>query len=714
VGRTRRRLFLQALIDSLAWSWAAALVLSAVWCLVEPHVVPVPPGWLRWAVAGGAMMLGAVAALVAAWLRSPSALAAALALDARFNLKERVTTSLGLNASEAETAAGRALVADVNNRLMPLRVSERFPIRLTWTAAAVPVCALLLVLLGIFYRPHLGGARAADVDPQLTDDPAVRLAIEQKKKDLLKPAEDRPVAKRPRDPDLKKLDDDVADLAQEPTETKEQANKFIKDAAKVEEAMREAEQAMAARKDAVKNRLNQDNRLNPERLDRKKKDGPAKDLQDAMKDGDFQRASDALKKLSMMLDPEQQKRISDKLDKLKERFGDPGLTKEEKERIQKELDKLNDELLTDEKKKEIQEALNDLEKALDNLAEPEKQEKKLADKLDEQQKQADKDARKRAEDLAKAEEKAKEAQKKADDLAKDPAEQKKLRDKIKELDKKAQEIDQKDGDPKKKDEDRKEVDKQRQEVQKQADDNSKDPAAQKKAEEDVKNAEKAAENQKNQNRAESQKADRERQKLRDELEEMKKNNERINQQSKDELKDLAKELKECDKAMKEGKEGEAAKRLQEAREKMQRMGGDADRRRLLEQIQALQQARAAVCQAMNGKDGNGDGNGDDARGRGVASGDRPLGKDEETKYYENTDPSETRKGSKRITDFLDGPGGERGGRGPAQMTDELRIRAAQEGAAALTRQLVERPSDTERVRGYFDNMRGPEKPAPKK
>jgi hypothetical protein len=68
----------------------------------------------------------------------------------------------------------------------------------------------------------------------------------------------------------------------------------------------------------------------------------------------------------------------------------------------------------------------------------------------------------------------------------------------------------------------------------------------------------------------------------------------------------------------------------------------------------------------------------------------------------------------RVTDFLDGPGGERGARGPVQLTDEMRVQAAQEGASALTRQRLERQSDTDRVRGYFDNMRGPEKPAPKK
>jgi hypothetical protein len=61
-----------------------------------------------------------------------------------------------------------------------------------------------------------------------------------------------------------------------------------------------------------------------------------------------------------------------------------------------------------------------------------------------------------------------------------------------------------------------------------------------------------------------------------------------------------------------------------------------------------------------------------------------------------------------VTELIKG-GGEKGGGSPLQMTDELRIQAAQEGASALSRQRVERQSDTERVRGYFDNMRGTKK-----
>jgi hypothetical protein len=663
VRRVRRRLFLQTLLDALAWCWAGALLLSAGWFLLEPYLVPDAASWLRWAVAGGALGLGAVLAVLAAWWRAPSRLAAALALDQRYNLKERVTTSLGLTGSEFESAAGRALVADVNNRLMPLRVGERFPVRLHRSAAAVPAAVLLLVLLAVFYRPGPGTIRANDGNRPLTDDPAQRQAIDDAKKDLLKPPDNKKAEQKPRDPNLQKLDEDVAELAHQETDTKEQAAKFVKDAAKAEDAVREAEKQLAARGDALRDRLGQEDRLNnPERLKRKQND-PAKNLRDKMQDGDLKGAADELQRLGAMLDPEQQKRIADKLDKLKDKLGDRGLNDEERKRLQEEFNKLKDELLTDELKKDIQEALNDLEKALDALAEPEKREKELGNKLDEQRKKAEEDAKKREEEVKKAEEKAKEMEKKRDE--------------------------------------------------------AKDPEEKKKAEEQAKKAQEDARNQREQDQAERRKSEREMEQMRRELEEMKRNNEKIDQDMKQELKDLAKELGECDKAMKDGKDGEASKRLQEAREKLRRMTGDADRQRLLAQIQRLQAARQAVCQAMNGQgnkgdEGQGNGPGDDARGGGVASGRRALGKDEETKFHDVAAAPDSGKGKMRVTDFLNGDGGERGARGPVQLTDEMRIQAAQEGASALTRQRLERQSDTDRVRGYFDAMRGPEKPAPKK
>ncbi len=437
IAHVRRRLVLQALLDALTWAWAIALLLSAAWFLLERHVVHDAPVWLRWAVAGGALGVGAVTALLFAWLFSPPPLKAALVLDARCNLKERATTCLGLTPREADSPAGCALIADVNQRVTALPIAERFPVRFNWSAIALPAAAVVLVLLGIVYRSNHTGVVAIDGSKPLTDDPALKLAIDRSKKELLEPANDKKVDRR-RDPELKKLDGQLVQLAEEPTDTEDQANKFIKDTAKAEDALRNAEKQLADRDDALKDRLRQEDRLHPERLT--KKNGPGKNLQDAMKDGDFQRAAGALEELSKLLDPEQQKRIAEKLDKVKEKLGDLGLTPEECARLDEEIKKLKDELLTEEKKQDIQEALRELEKALDELAKPEEQEKQLKEQLAEQIAEAEKQAQQHEQERLRAEEQAKELQKKVADLANNPEERKKAEEELKKANEKAEEL----------------------------------------------------------------------------------------------------------------------------------------------------------------------------------------------------------------------------------------------------------------------------------
>ena len=65
VAKARRRLFVQTLLDCLAWCWVAALVLSTVWFLVQPWLLDGLESWVRWAIAGGAF---AAATAVAVWL----------------------------------------------------------------------------------------------------------------------------------------------------------------------------------------------------------------------------------------------------------------------------------------------------------------------------------------------------------------------------------------------------------------------------------------------------------------------------------------------------------------------------------------------------------------------------------------------------------------------------------------------------------------------
>jgi hypothetical protein len=153
LARARRRLFVQILLDHLAWCCAGAVVLAIVWFLVEPYVIQTPPDWLRWAVAGALMMTGACLSLFLAIMRRPVAVDAALAVDHRFGLKERVTTSLLLTSEQHTSPAGKALLADVNEHVGNLDIGSRFPIRPTWKIGLVPLGLLALGLVALFYEP---------------------------------------------------------------------------------------------------------------------------------------------------------------------------------------------------------------------------------------------------------------------------------------------------------------------------------------------------------------------------------------------------------------------------------------------------------------------------------------------------------------------------------------------------------------------------------
>src|SRR5207244_1598278 len=85
---------------------------------------------------------------------------AAVELDKRFLLKERVTSSLTLSPQLAETSAGQALLADADAHASQIQVGSRFPLRLQWTAVMLPGAAAILALIAMLYDPDFGSAIA--------------------------------------------------------------------------------------------------------------------------------------------------------------------------------------------------------------------------------------------------------------------------------------------------------------------------------------------------------------------------------------------------------------------------------------------------------------------------------------------------------------------------------------------------------------------------
>jgi hypothetical protein len=365
LGRVRRRLFVEIVLQTLVWCWLASLAFAAGWFLAEPYVLPDAAPSLRWTVAGGLLGAGGLLAFVFAVLRAPSRVAAALALDERFNLKERVTTALTLRQVELDSGAGQALLADVHSRIAPLRVRDRFPVRMPWLAALLPVAAIALVLLAFFYKPVLTPTQAGSDSP-LADSPVAKAQIEK----ALRPLQRNPVKKlgdRPKSEELQRLEAELDKLAQKPHETKEQGRELVKDLTNAEEEVRKREKQLADRVEALKEQMKQAQRLS--KTD--KKNGPANKLDKALDQGDLKKAREEAERLGKQLQADEE------LARLRKKMKDEKLTEEQKQELREQLEKLKDQELTRQQKEQMQQQLQDLKDKLERLTRSEEAKERL-------------------------------------------------------------------------------------------------------------------------------------------------------------------------------------------------------------------------------------------------------------------------------------------------------------------------------------------------
>jgi hypothetical protein len=344
VARVQRRLFLLVLAQLLFRCLAVALALTAAWFLLQPHLPAA--AWLRQGVPSALLAVAVGASLVLAWRRCPSRLGAALLLDERFGLKERVTTSLSLPPQERTSDAGQALFADVTQRLTHLDVSSRFPVRVSWTELAAPACALLLALASFLYHPALDQAGGAD---QGSDQLAFReqgtREDEQLKKvmDNLKPQVEKAAGEREGGmAELDGFDDEMGKISRRPRETEAERKARAAELSKLEAEMKKKKDHLATNAETVREQLMQE----PNRLQKKPKDGPARDLENALAKGDSKKAAEEVDRLSKALK-------------------DGQLSKEEQEKLQEQLQELKEDLQQDLQRLSRQ---KDEEKLLKDLA----------------------------------------------------------------------------------------------------------------------------------------------------------------------------------------------------------------------------------------------------------------------------------------------------------------------------------------------------------
>ena len=420
VAAVRRRLFLQTLIRALAWGWFAALAVAVVWFLVEPLFFQAPPAWLRWTVLGISVAAGTAAGVAFAVMRKASPVQAALALDEQFRLKERVTTSLLLRPDEAASPAGAALLADADQRVRPLRVGERFPVRVPWTAVAgarlgrraAPIDLLLPPRFqqGPGRRPHAEGAHRGDAG---RDRPGAAAAPEAERGPQKRPAQ---------------VGGPQGDRGRNRQDGEQPARNAGRSARRRPEGRRRSQRPQEAGPGArrggaaLKERLEDLDRARKKEEQAKRDDGPAKDLNQALDQGDLAQAQREADRLAEKLDANQ------KAEELRQKIAaekDP----EKKQELQDELKKKEDQGLKKDDHDKLADQLKDLKDDADRLTQKNEDDQKKKDddakKLDDQAKKdgADKD----------------QLQKEKDQLEKDKAELKQQQQDLKGL---AQKLDQ--------------------------------------------------------------------------------------------------------------------------------------------------------------------------------------------------------------------------------------------------------------------------------
>lgn len=146
VRRAQWRLGLQRFVQALGWCGCATLALAAGLVAVDKWwPVGVHAGW----VAAGALLAGVVLAWAWAWLSGRGLLDAAIEIDRRYGLKERISSALALEDSQRQAPLGQALVADAQRQAARIDLAEQFAIRLPrhLLLALLPGAAVFLIAL---------------------------------------------------------------------------------------------------------------------------------------------------------------------------------------------------------------------------------------------------------------------------------------------------------------------------------------------------------------------------------------------------------------------------------------------------------------------------------------------------------------------------------------------------------------------------------------
>jgi len=308
VSRARRRLGLQRFFGALGWCWFATLLVATILIAVDKFFPMQVPAW-GWI--GGALGVGLF--LAVAWMiatRRP-AINAAIEIDQRFGLKERVSSTLAMPADEQETEIGQALVADAVRRVSRVDVPTKFGVvpskgmLLPLLPGVIALAVYFLISPAVQENPVVANPTTAETKKR------IKASSETLKKRL---AERRKKAKEQGLKDaealFKRLEQGTDEIAK--------AGDRKKTLVKLNDLSRDLEKRRKelAGADELQKRFEQLKNINR---------GPAGEFAKSMANGDFQKAAQ-------------------EMEKLKNQLANSDLSDDQKEELANQLEKMQDKL----------------------------------------------------------------------------------------------------------------------------------------------------------------------------------------------------------------------------------------------------------------------------------------------------------------------------------------------------------------------------------
>lgn len=343
--------------------------------VLTPKLFPIPglPTWWVTAWLASAGIVGTVAATVWTALSPRSRLDAAVEIDKRFELRERVASSLSLTEDDLATPAGAAVAKDAERAIDRVEVSEQFRLGLDRRAWQPIVPIALALLVAVLFTNREAEAVAENAKTEAAEVKQRKDATEQARKQLKKRREQ---AEKEGLEDatalLKKIEEGAAELAKKDPKNTTQTAVKLNDLTK---QLAERRQKLGGSKE-LRNQLNRMKDLGK---------GPAEKAADAMKQGDWKRAMEEVAKLRKEIaggkvSPEKQQQLANQLGKMQQKLAQAA---QQQEALQQELKRQLEEA---QRKGDLNQA-GKLQQKLDQMAQKAPQMQKLQ-QMAQQMKQA--------------------------------------------------------------------------------------------------------------------------------------------------------------------------------------------------------------------------------------------------------------------------------------------------------------------------------------